>query len=38
MPEAKPYQFEKDQYIEGFNETIKHQRAQIKKMYKGKIK
>lgn len=38
MPEAKPYEFEKDQFIEGFNDTIKHQRTQIKRMYKGKIK
>jgi hypothetical protein len=38
MPEAKPYEFEKDQFIEGFNDTIKHQRLQIKRMYKGKIK
>jgi Gpi18-like mannosyltransferase len=37
MPEAKPYEFEKDQFIEGFNEKIKHQRSQIKRMYKGKI-
>lgn len=38
MPEAKPYEFEKDQFIEGFNDTIKHQRTQIKRMYKGKLK
>jgi hypothetical protein len=38
MPEAKPYEFEKDQIIEGFNEKIKHQRSQIKRMYKGKVK
>lgn len=38
MPEAKPYEFEKDEFIEGFNDTIKHQRLQIKRMYKGKIK
>lgn len=38
MPEAKPYEFEKDEFIEGFNDTIKHQHSQIKRMYKGKIK
>jgi hypothetical protein len=38
MPEAKPYEFEKDQIIEDFNEKIKHQRSQIKRMYKGKVK
>ena len=38
MPEAKPYEFEKDQFIEGFDDIIKHQRSQIKRMYKGKIK
>lgn len=38
MTEAKPYEFEKDEFIEGFNDTIKHQRSQIKRMYKGKIK
>jgi hypothetical protein len=38
LPEAKPYEFEKDQFIEGFDEIIKHQRSQIKRMYKGKIK
>lgn len=38
LPEAKPYEFEKDQFIEGFDEIIKHQRSQMKRMYKGKIK
>jgi hypothetical protein len=38
LPEAKPYQFEKDQFIDSFNEKILHQRKQIKKLYKGKIK
>ena len=38
LPEAKPYEFEKDQFIEGFDDIIKHQRSQIKRMYKGKIK
>lgn len=36
MPEAKPYQFEKDEYIPEFNEfsQMLHQR----RMYKGKNK
>ena len=38
LPEAKPYEFEKDQLIDNFNEAIIHQRKQIKKLYKGKIK
>ena len=38
LPEAKPYEFEKDQFIDNFNESILHQRKQIKKLYKGKIK
>jgi hypothetical protein len=38
LPEATPYQFERDEFIEGFNEAIKHQRKEIKRMYKGKIK
>jgi hypothetical protein len=36
--EATPYQFEKDTFIEGFNEAIQHQRQQLNKMYKGKAK
>ena len=38
LPEAKPYQFEKDQCIDSFNEKILYQRKQIKKLYKGKTK
>lgn len=38
LPEAKPYEFEKDHLIDNFNEAICHQRKQIKKLYKGKIK
>jgi hypothetical protein len=38
LPEAKPYEFEKDHVIDSFNERILHQRKQIKKLYKGKIK
>ena len=34
-PEATPYQFERDQFIEGFNETINHQRTELKRMYRG---
>ena len=34
-PEATPYQFERDQFIEGFNETVNHQRAELKRMYRG---
>lgn len=38
MPEAKPYEFEKDQFVENYDDIIMHQRSQIKKMYKGKAK
>jgi hypothetical protein len=38
IKEATPYQFEKDEIIEGFNEAIQHQRQQLYKMYKGKAK
>jgi hypothetical protein len=38
IKEATPYQFEKDRFIEGFNEAIQHQRQQLNKMYKGKAK
>ena len=38
LPEAKPYEFERDEVIPGFNEAIKHQRTQIKKLYRGKAK
>jgi hypothetical protein len=38
IEEATPYQFEKDEIIEGFNEAIQHQRQQLYKMYKGKAK
>ena len=33
--EAQPYQFERDQFIAGFNETIQHQRTELKRMYRG---
>jgi len=38
IKEATPYQFEKDTFIEGFNEAIQHQRQQLYKMYKGKAR
>ena len=34
-PEAKPYEFERDQFIAGFNETVQHQRTELKRMYRG---
>lgn len=33
--EARPYQFERDQFIAGFNETVQHQRNELKRMYRG---
>ena len=36
MPEAKPYQFEKDEYIPEFNEFT--QMLYQRRMYKGKAK
>lgn len=33
--EAQPYQFERDQFIEGFNEAIQHQRTELNRMYRG---
>ncbi len=38
LPEATPYQFERDEFVPNFNDTIKHQRKEIKRMYKGKLK
>ena len=38
IPEATPYQFEKDEMIQGFNEVIQHQRQELYRMYKGKAK
>ena len=38
LPEAKPYEFERDEFLPEFNEAMKHQRKEIKRMYKGKIK
>lgn len=34
-PEAKPYEFERDNYVQGFNETIQHQRTELNRMYRG---
>lgn len=38
LPEATPYEFERDEFLPNFNEAMKHQRKEIKRMYKGKIK
>lgn len=38
IQEATPYQFEKDEMIEGFNEAIQHQRQELYRMYKGNAK
>lgn len=38
IEEATPYQFEKDVFVEGFNEAIQHQRQELYRMYKGKAK
>ncbi len=34
-PEAKPYQFERDNFVPGFNEAIQHQRNELNRMYRG---
>jgi hypothetical protein len=33
--EAQPYQFERDRFVQGFNETVQHQRTELKRMYRG---
>lgn len=38
IQEATPYQFERDEMIEGFNEAIEHQRQELYRMYKGNAK
>ena len=38
IQEATPYQFEKDEMIQGFNEVIQHQRQELYRMYKGQAK
>jgi len=35
IQEAKPYQFERDKFVPGFNEAIQHQRAELNRMYRG---
>jgi hypothetical protein len=38
IKEATPYQFEKDEIVQGFNEVIQHQRQELYRMYKGNAK
>ena len=38
IQEATPYQFEKDEMIQDFNEVIQHQRQELYRMYKGQAK
>lgn len=38
IQEATPYQFEKDEMVQGFNEVIQHQRQELYRMYKGNAK
>lgn len=38
IKEATPYQFEKDEIVQGFNEVIQHQRKELYRMYKGQSK
>lgn len=38
IQEATPYQFEKDEMIQNFNEVIQHQRQELYRMYKGNAK
>ncbi len=33
--EAQPYQFERDEFVPGFNEAIEHQRTELNRMYRG---
>jgi len=37
LPEAHPYQFERDKPIAGFNQTMQHVHRESKKMYRGKL-
>jgi hypothetical protein len=37
LPEAQPYQFERDKPIAGFNQTMQHVHRESKKMYRGKL-
>ena len=38
IQEATPYQFEKDEMVQDFNEVIQHQRQELYRMYKGNVK
>lgn len=38
IQEATPYQFEKDEMVQDFNEVIQHQRQELYRMYKGNAK
>jgi len=38
IQEATPYQFEKDEIVQDFNEVIQHQRQELYRMYKGQAK
>ena len=38
IQEATPYQFEKDEIVQDFNEVIQHQRQELYRMYKGNAK
>lgn len=38
IQEATPYEFEKDEMIQNFNEVIQHQRQELYRMYKGNAK
>ncbi len=33
--EAQPYEFERDAYVEGFNDTTEHWKKEVKRMYRG---
>ncbi len=33
--EAQPYEFERDAYVEGFNDATEHWKKEVKRMYRG---
>lgn len=35
IPEATPYQLERDQPINGFNEVTEHWKEEVNRMYRG---
>jgi hypothetical protein len=35
IQEAQPYQFERDAYVEGFNDATEHWKQEVKRMYRG---